>query len=115
MDHYMKFGNENIHMAAIFLSLGIIVTLSMIIMSLLKRGLNKDFINILKQKITRDKRRQERARTSSDHADEAESRGLTMNKRVVDAEDVAWKKLHADVFRVPYFPNMIACFMGAGA
>jgi len=33
---------------------------------------------------------------------------------VVDAEDVAWKKLHADVFRTPAFPNIIACFMGAG-
>ena len=32
----------------------------------------------------------------------------------VDPEDVAWKKLHADVFRVPYFPNLLACFVGAG-
>ena len=27
---------------------------------------------------------------------------------------MAWKKLHADVFRTPNFPNIIACFMGAG-
>ena len=52
MDHYLKFGNENIHMAAITLSVGIILTLSCILASLLKRGLNKDFVNILKQKMS---------------------------------------------------------------
>ena len=54
MDHFMKVGNENIHVAAILLSLGVIVTLSCLMLSLLKRGLNKDFVNILKQKISRD-------------------------------------------------------------
>ena len=103
-------------MGAIFLSLGIIITLSIILVGLLKRGLNKDFVNILKQKISRDKRRQERALTTDPNADEAESRNLTKKSRVeVDANDVAWKKLHADVFRVPYFSNFLACFMGAGA
>ena len=63
MDHYLKFGNENIHMAAITLSVGIILTLSCILASLLKRGLNKDFVNILKQKMSSQQRRQERARS----------------------------------------------------
>ncbi len=40
MDHYMKFGNENIHLAAILLSLGIIVTLAVILCGIMKRGLN---------------------------------------------------------------------------
>lgn len=53
MDHYMKLGNENIHMASILLSLGIIITLSCIISSLMKRGLNKDFVNIIKNKLQR--------------------------------------------------------------
>jgi len=57
MDHYLKFGNENIHLAAILLSIGVIITLSCLIYNLLKRGLNRDFINILKQKISRDQRR----------------------------------------------------------
>ena len=62
MDHYLKIGNENIHVAAILLSLGVVVTLTCLLYSLLKKGLNKDFVNILKQKIQRDQRRQERAR-----------------------------------------------------
>ena len=73
MDHYMKIGNENIHMAAIFLSLGIVIMLSVVLVSLLRRGLNKDFIKILQQKITRDQRRQERARANSPNEDEDES------------------------------------------
>ena len=111
----MKYGNEKIHFASIFLSLGVILTLSCILYSLLKRGLNKDFINILKQKISRDQRRQERARLPRGE-DEAEKKELTKKKqKIVDAEDVAWKKLHADVFRSPYFPNILACFVGAGS
>jgi len=31
MDHYMKFGNENIHLAAILVTIGIIITLVCII------------------------------------------------------------------------------------
>ena len=51
MEHYLKFGNENIHLAAILFSLGTIIVLSCIITSLLKRGLNRDFLNILKSKL----------------------------------------------------------------
>lgn len=58
----MKVGNENIHVAAILLSLGIILTLSCILSSLMKRGLNKDFVQIIKSKLQRNQRRQERAR-----------------------------------------------------
>jgi len=46
--------------------------------------------------------------------DDPEQRNLTKKRHIVEAEEVAWKKLHADVFRTPYFPNIIACFMGAG-
>ncbi len=57
MDHYMKFGNENIHLAAILLSLGIIVTLAVILCGIMKRGLNQDFVNIAKSKLSTNKRR----------------------------------------------------------
>lgn len=112
MDHYLKIGNENIHFAAILLSLGVITVLTCLILNLLKRGLNKDFINILKQKISRNQRREDRARLPN--GDDPESSSLTKKRGIVEAEDVAWKKLHADVFRTPSFPNILACFMGAG-
>ena len=34
--------------------------------------------------------------------------------REVDPNEVAWKKVHGDVFRTPAFPHILACFMGAG-
>ena len=57
MDHYLKIGNENIHMAAILLSLGVITTLVIILTGIMKRGLNQDFINIAKSKLSTNKRR----------------------------------------------------------
>ncbi len=74
MDHYLKFGNENIHLAAILLSLGIIATLVVILAGIMKRGLNQDFINIAKNKLSMNKRRQERAQVPRD--DDPEQRGL---------------------------------------
>ena len=52
MEHYMKYGNENIHLAAILLSLGIIIALSCILSTILKRGLNRDFMNIYKNRMS---------------------------------------------------------------
>ena len=48
---------------------------------------------------------------------EAEAVGLTQRKqkRLVEAEEVAWKKVAGDVLRTPVFPNIIACLVGAGA
>lgn len=57
MDHYLKFGNENIHAAAIFLSLAIIAALVIILVGMMKRGLNKDFVNIAKNKLNLARRR----------------------------------------------------------
>lgn len=51
LDHYMKYGNENIHAAAILLSLLIIIGLSVVLSAILKRGLNKDFLNIYKNRM----------------------------------------------------------------
>jgi len=112
MEHYLNIGNENIHMAAILLSLGILLTLACILSSLMKRGLNKDFVNIVKNRLMRNQRRQERARLPTN--DDAEQTSLKKKKATVEAEDVAWKKIHADVFRSPAFPHIFACLMGAG-
>ena len=35
-------------------------------------------------------------------------------KKKIEAEDVAWKKLHGDVFRTPMWPNIFACLVGIG-
>ena len=114
MEHYLKIGNQKIHYAAIFLSLGIILGLLCIISAAVKRGLNTDLLKIAKNQLSKTQRRQERARLPPAE-DEAENRSLTKKKPVVSAEDVAWKKCHGDVFRTPGFPNILACLLGAGA
>jgi len=75
MEHYLKFGNENIHLAAILLSLAIIITLTCIISKVMQRSLNKDVVTSIKSAIGAKERRQERARLPSN--DEPEARGLT--------------------------------------
>ena len=112
MEHYLKVGSENIHIAAILLSLLIIVGLSCIVATILKRGLNKDFINIAKNRLGSNQRRTDRARLPND---EDENRSLNKKKQPVEAEDVAWKKCHGDVMRAPGYPNLLASFVGAGA
>lgn len=52
MDHYLKTGNENIHMAAILLSVGIVAGLSCILFSLMKRGINADFLKHFKNRMS---------------------------------------------------------------
>jgi len=51
MEHYLKTGNENIHMAAILLSLLIIAGLACILSTLMKRGLNADFLSFYKNRM----------------------------------------------------------------
>ena len=46
MDHYVKFGNNDIHMASILWSFGCIALFVLILGSLLGRSLNNDFANI---------------------------------------------------------------------
>lgn len=94
------------------LSLGIIAGLACILTTLMKRGLNADFLAFFKRRMSANQRRQERAQRLPQE-DEA---GLTSRRnREVDPEDVAWKKVHGDVMRTPGFPNILACFMGAGS
>jgi len=57
MEHYLKTGNENIHVAAILLSLAIITGLVIVLASMLKRGLRKDLITIAKGKVMANRRK----------------------------------------------------------
>jgi len=57
MDHYLATGSENIHMAAILLSIGIIVGLMCILSGMMKRGLNTDFLNFFKRRMSANQRR----------------------------------------------------------
>ena len=96
MEHYMLTGKEKIHYGAIDLSLSIIVGLTCILSCLMRRGLNADFLTYFKNRVSSNKRRQERA-SRLPQEDEA---GLTnRNKNLKDPEDVAWKKVHGDVMR----------------
>lgn len=60
-EHYLKTGNEHIHLAAILLSLLIIVGLMCILSAMMKRGLNTDFMNFFRSRMSAQQRRQERA------------------------------------------------------
>ena len=121
MSHYKVVGRENIHLAAILLSLAIISSLCCILNTMMKRGLNKDIATILKNRVNKMQNRQNRANNRTaprDGGDEAESRGLRSGGRKAssaDTQDIAWKKLAGDVFRTPAYPHIYAAFMGAGA
>jgi len=117
MDHYMKFGNENIHLAAILVTIGIIITLVCIIAKVMQQSLNKDLSTEIKNQISKSKRRQERVKLPrGDPSDDTNSltSKTSKTKKPVDAVDVAWKKVHGDVFRPPMFPNILSCAVGAG-
>ena len=51
MEHYLKTGSENIHLAAILLSVTIVITLMFILSSLMKNGLSNDFLNHFKNRM----------------------------------------------------------------
>lgn len=51
-EHYLKTGNEHIHLAAILLSLLIIIGLMCILSGMMKRGLNSDFMNFFKNRMS---------------------------------------------------------------
>ena len=57
MEHYLKTGNENIHMAAICLSITIVLGLMCILSTLMKRGLNADFLSFYKNRMSANQRR----------------------------------------------------------
>jgi hypothetical protein len=91
MDHYMKFGNNNIHLANIIYSTMTISILFLIIAACLYRAIGNDFKAIemiaSKRRAKRDERRTRGVEPSEDEV------GLTSQKPKITAEDVAWKKL----------------------
>lgn len=46
LDHYVKFGNSNIHMMSILLSLSVILASSLVVCLITKRALSLDFRSI---------------------------------------------------------------------
>jgi len=90
MDHYVKFGDNNIHLANILYSLAAIGAGVLILSALLARSLTNDFkaIELLSNK-RKEKRDQRRFKEGSE--DEV---GLASGKpKNIKSEDVAWKKL----------------------
>ena len=80
MDHYLKVGNENIHLSAILLSASIIAVIAIVLGTLLKRGVRQDFLSLAKGKLQQNKRRQDRARLPEQ--EEPEARNLQRKKEV---------------------------------
>ena len=116
MNHYMKTGKENIHAASILISAGIVAGIAAVISGMMKRGLNKDFVDIARRKLHMKKKRQERAKMpKTEDKDEASLTSKPGVKTESSSLDVAWKKVHGDVFRNPGCSDMLACFVGAGA
>ena len=117
MDHYMKFGNENVHFSAIFVSLGIIIALAILLNFALDKRVKRDFMNIYKNQMAQNQRRQERARLPRQEEEESKRLSAKNKKGSGSFEDenaVGWKKIHGDVMRKPQMLNVLACFLGAG-
>jgi hypothetical protein len=90
MDHYAKFGDNNIHLANMLYALAAISALVMVLGALLSRSITKDFASLELLNNKRKEKRDQR-RFSQNSEDEV---GLTGNKpKNVKTEDVAWKKL----------------------
>ncbi len=90
MDHYVKFGNNDIHMASILWSFGCIAVFVFILAALLSRSISKDFANI--ELIANNRKAKRDQRRSKDYSED--EFGLNSNKpKIVKAEDVAWKKV----------------------
>ena len=111
MDHYVKFGNNDIHMASILWSFGCIALFVLILGSLLGRSLNNDFANI--ELISRNRKAKRDQRRNKDYSED--EFGLNSNKpKVVKAGDVAWKKVQGDVFRKPDYAIFLCVLIGMG-
>lgn len=110
MDHYMKFGDNNIHLANILYTLMTIAILFTIVSACLYRAIGNDFKAI---ELIASKRRAKRDERRNRDAGEDEI-GLNSNKPKVQAEDVAWKKLQGDVFRKPELSALFCVMLGIG-
>jgi len=112
MDHYVKTGNNNIHLANILYAILLIGALVLSLTFLLNRTIRADFKNIDLINLKRKEKRDERRRRDNTE-DEI---GLTSNKRKSDikVEDVTWKRLQGDVFSEPDFAVLLCAMFGMG-
>lgn len=109
MDHYVKFGDNNIHLAAILYALITIGIGVLLLVYVLQRALGQDFKQL--ELITRSKQDKRSERRNRDLSED--EIGLTSSK-VRKPDDVAWKKLQGDVFRKPDFAVLLCALIGMG-
>lgn len=62
LDHYMKIGNNNIHLAAILYNLMVIGILIVVIVAVLATSLKRDLVNVELLSIRKKEKRDERRR-----------------------------------------------------
>ena len=92
LDHYMKIGNNDIHLAQLLYSLGMIFALVISLSLLLGRSIKKDFQNLELISLRKKERRDQRRRGVA--APDEDEMGLADNKPRSDkVEDVTWKKV----------------------
>ena len=118
MDHYWRMGNSKVHFLQLFISLAIVTVATLIISQILRCALNKDIRILELGNIARNKMRSEKVKQRQSAGDDHEVAGLTNSqkpKQIVEAENVAWKKIQGDVLRTPEYPNIFCCMLGMGA
>lgn len=112
MDHYVKTGNNDIHMASILWSILAIACAVIILGVVLERSISRDFASL---EVLRGHRRTKRDERRNGDITSEEDLGLTSNKaKEVNPRNVAWKKLQGDVFRRPEFSSIYCVTIGIG-
>jgi len=114
LDHYMKTGNDDIHLMQLIVSFSIVLVIGIIVAMILKRVLNKDFSNIEMAETRRDSIKRERIQAKRDGKSEEEIKSLVGSRPLLPSDDVAWKKLQGEVVRVPAYPMLLSFLMGTG-
>jgi len=113
LDHYIKIGDNDIHLAQIIYSISTIGVLVLILSIVIQRSIKKDFANLelvtLRRKAKREERRRGTVAASEDEM------GFVSGRKAHETEDVSWKKIQGDVFRAPAFPAILSTLCGIGA
>lgn len=112
LDHYIKTGDNNIHLANIIYAACAAVTLVVTLLLVLERSLSRDFTKL---EILKTSRRQMREHRRSGLNDGDEREALNANRPAISSENVQWKKLQGDVFRKPDYSFLLCVACGVGA